>query len=194
MDTNPTPNVEVSVDKLATEYQSLRDEIVKRIELRQQFASITLAIAGVFLGIGVTTDTVALVYPFLVVFLAVGWAHNDWRIAEVAAYIRERIEKKTPYLHWETFAQQTRDATTRRGWREVLLSYGGIFVLTQLAAIAIGLLRFQSTMTEWVLLLFDVIAVGWVVFVVVRANKPYSQAQSAMPECGSSTEVREHQT
>lgn len=191
MNTSLDQHAEVDVEKLAIEYRVLRDEILKRIELRQQFTSITLAIAGIFLGIGVTTDTVALLYPLLVLFLATGWAHNDWRIAELATYIRECIEKNTPYLHWETYVHQTRGETHRSGWHQVLLSYGGTFIFTQLTAIAIGVLRFQSTATEWVLLLLDIVAVGWVVYVIVRAKKPHGKVQSGKPKCHSPTEAHE---
>jgi hypothetical protein len=79
MRTHSNKNNTVDIDKIATEYNALRDEILKRIELRQQFVSMTLTIAGVFLGIGVTTDTIALVYPLLATFLAIGWAQNDLR-------------------------------------------------------------------------------------------------------------------
>ena len=193
MNTNPDQQPEVDVAKLAIEYGALRAEVLKRIELRQQFASITLAIAGIFLSIGVTTDTVVLVYPLLVVFLATGWAHNDWRISEASIYIRECIETKTPYLHWETFVRQTRDVTRTHGWRQLLLSYGGIFILTQLAAIAIGVFRFESTAAEWILLFFDLVAVAWVVSVVVRAERRPVKSGGAGLGCGSPPLVPDQQ-
>ncbi len=50
------------------EYNSLRGEIIKRIELRQQMVTVTLTIAGVFLGVGITNKAVALVYPPIAYF------------------------------------------------------------------------------------------------------------------------------
>ena len=70
------------------EYNSLRGEILKRIELRQQIISITLTLAGIFLSFGLSTDTVALIYPPLAAFLSIAWAQNDFRIRDLATYIR----------------------------------------------------------------------------------------------------------
>jgi hypothetical protein len=170
MNTIPDQQPEVEVEKLAIEYNALREEIVKKIELRQQFVSITLAIAGVFFAIGVTTDTVILVYPMLVAFLAIGWSHNDSSIKGLATYIREEIEPKTPHLNWETHHHGKRIETRQKAWRFVLLSYGGIFIFTQLAAIALGLLQFQSTPVECALLVVDLVAVGLVLWAVVHAG------------------------
>jgi hypothetical protein len=156
---NPDGAGSVDVSKLAVEYKALRDEIVKRIGLRQQTLSITLTIAGVFLGIGVTTQAVALVYPPLAMFLAIGWAQNDLRIRHAATYIRDHLEAKTPHLGWETHVHQRREETRGRAFRLVILSHGGVFVLTQVVAIVIGLLTFKHTPLEWALLMIDVLAV-----------------------------------
>lgn len=161
----------VDVSKIAVEYNALRDEIAKRIGLRQQNLSITLTIAGVFLGIGVTTDTVALVYPSLAAFLAIGWAQNDLRIKHAATYIREHLEVKTPYLGWETHVHERRQATKGRAFRLIILSHGGVFVLTQLVAIGVGLLNFSHTPVEWVLLGVDVLAVLAVLWVARSARQ-----------------------
>jgi hypothetical protein len=106
MGTDLNEHNEVEIDKIATEYTALRAEILKRIELRQQFIAMTLTIAGVFLGVGVTTDTIALVYPLLSTFLAISWAQNDSNIRRLAVYIRGHLENKTPYLGWETYVQE----------------------------------------------------------------------------------------
>jgi hypothetical protein len=154
---------------LALEYNALRDEILKRIELRQQFLSTTLTIAGIFLGVGVATPTIALVYPPLAAFLAIAWMHNDDRIKNLAIYIRRRLERSTLDLGWETYIQQKRKKTRMRSWRFIITSHAGIFMLTQLMAVGIGLLKFTSTPVEWVLLGFDLGAVLVVVWVIRSA-------------------------
>jgi hypothetical protein len=50
---------------------------------------------------GLAFDSVAFVYPILALFLALGWFQNDFRIADTAAYIRERIEPLFPGLNYE---------------------------------------------------------------------------------------------
>jgi len=59
---------------MLAEYIALRGEILKRIELRHQYMKVSLAIAGAFLGAGVavTEAPVALVFPLLAPFLAIG--------------------------------------------------------------------------------------------------------------------------
>jgi hypothetical protein len=125
--------------------------------------------AGVFLGIGATTDTIALVYPLLATFMAIGWAQNELRIRHVATYIREHLECATPYLGWETHVQKRREVDRRA--RYVVLSHGGIFVFTQLVAIGMGVLNFTTTSVEWALLGVDILAVLAVLWVVRLARR-----------------------
>ena len=171
MSTDSKAETGVDIAKIAAEYSALRSEILKRIGLRQQFISMTLTIAGVFLGIGVTTDTVALVYPLLAAFLAVGWVQNDIRIKQIATYIRERLASTTPYLGWETHVQERREETRMRAWRYVIFSHGGVFIFSQLVAIGIGILKLTATPVEWALLGVDVFAVALVLWVARQARK-----------------------
>jgi hypothetical protein len=170
MDTNSEEHNLTIRDGVKIEYSSLRSEILKRIELRHQFMSITLTIAGVFLGIGVTTAAIALVYPPLAAFLAIGWAQNDLRIRDLATYIRERLEASTPGLDWETYVQDLREETRMRSWRFLVLSHGGVFLFTQGMAIVLGLLKFSYTPVERVLLGIDVVAVLFVFWIVRQAR------------------------
>jgi len=102
------------MDYLEMEYTALRNEILKRIELRHQIIVVTLTIAGVFLGGGVQQNNafITLVYPPLATFLAVSWAQNDHRIRDLAGYIRNYIEpfmsKDNIILGWETYMQKIR--------------------------------------------------------------------------------------
>jgi len=118
------------------EYRALRDESLKRIELRQQTVSIALTIAGVFLGVGIGTRAVALVYPPLAFALAIGWLQNDLRIKEIGDYIRLNLESRTPNLHWETTMHARR--TDRPYWRAVVMSHAGAILMAQVIAIGVG--------------------------------------------------------
>lgn len=157
------------------EYNSLRSEILKRIELRQQIISITLTLAGIFLSFGVSTDTVALIYPPLAAFLAMGWAQNDFRIRDLATYIRENLETADIGLRYETHVQRTRKNNKKLGaWRFVVISHTGIFVFTQLMAIGIELLKSTPlvlTPLKWVLLVIDVISIFIVISVARQSGR-----------------------
>lgn len=158
------------------EYSSLRSEIVKRIELRQQLISITLTLAGVFLGVGLGKEGIALIYPPLAMFLAFGWAHNDFRTRILANYIRENLENSVTGLKYETIMQKRRnEAKGLESWRFVVLSHIGIFIFTQIMAILIELARVDFdvasfSLTQWILFSIDLISI-LIVFWIARQSR-----------------------
>ena len=163
---------------LQMEYGTLRNETLRRIEMRQRFTAITLAFAGAFLGIGATDGVVALVYPPLAVFMAMGWAQNELRIRELSTYIRESLEAPTPDLNWETHVEKKRTETRKLSRRFVTVSHAGVFLFTQLMAVGIGLLTFTWTPLEWVLLGVDLAAVLVVVWIARVAHRGRNQVDS----------------
>jgi len=161
-------------DELELEYNALRNEIVKRIELRQQIVAITLTIAGLLMGLGITNKALALIYPPLAYFLAVGWAQNDLRIRDIADYIRERMEKHTSILNWETAVHEERAATNGKQVRFAILSHTGTIIATQVIAMLIALFGFTVVPVspiEWVLLGVDVLAVLLVIRLAFLARR-----------------------
>lgn len=124
------------------EYNALRGEILKRIEMRQQLISITLTLAGIFLSFGLTNEMVTLVYPPLAMFLAFGWAQNDFRIRRTAEYIRENLEKLDIGLKYESTMDADRlTDKSLATWRFVVISHSGIFLFSQIMAVGIDLLQ-----------------------------------------------------
>lgn len=170
----PKPTKPTNVHGVDLEYSFLRNEILKRIELRQQIISITLTLAGIFLSFGLATDAVALIYPPLATFLALGWAQNDFRIRDLAVYIRENLETKSSGLRYETYVQEKRTSNNNFGsWRFVVISHSGIFIFTQLMAMGIGLLKFMPIVLsplKSILLIIDVISII-IVLVIARDAK-----------------------
>lgn len=159
------------------EYNSLRSEILKRIELRQQIVSITLTLAGVFLGIGLGTSSVALIYPPLAMFLAFGWAQNDFRIRDLSGYIRKHLETPATGLNYEHEVQSGREKSRNLGsWRYVVVSHIGVFLFTQAMAVIIELARIQFdftllSLTQWILTgisILSMMAVIWIARQSVR--------------------------
>ncbi len=55
-------------------------------------------------------------------------------------------------------------------WSLVVLSYGGTFILTQIIPIIIGILKFNFTPVESVLLGFDFLAILLVVWIMKKAR------------------------
>ena len=152
------------------EFNALREEVLKRIELREQITQITLGLAGVFLGVGLANPAIAFIYPTLSIFLAAGWAQNDLRIRQIGSYIRNNLETSLPGLGWESHRKAIEEQSRLGLLNFVLLSHGGIFALTQIMAIGIGLYKFTFTLAEQVLLGIDVFALflTFILFEYVR--------------------------
>lgn len=173
MNTGSEKDVDLKVRGVELEYNTLRSEILKRVEMRQQIVSVALTLAGIFLGIGISTESVSLVYPVLAMFLAFGWAQNDYRIRRAARFIREDIEARVPELGLsvESSIQKHRAEGDGFGsWRFVVLSHGGLFLVTQLMAVSIELLKFTFSPLEWVLIGFDVAAMIAVIWLMARSG------------------------
>lgn len=183
MDTKSDELTSLECRGLELEYANLKSEMLKRIEMRQQIVSITLTLAGVFLAVGLGIDGVVLIYPPLAAFLAFGWGQNDYRIRTSAKYIREQIESRMPGLNYETFVQKQRGEGEGLGaWRFVVFSHGGIFFITQLMAIGIGLLKFNFTSAEWALLVLDIIAALVVLLVMRQALGQWRKSSEEIQE------------
>lgn len=159
------------------EYLSLRDEVMKRVESRQQLLSIALTLAGAFLGIGWGTGgaVALLLFPPLVTLLAVGWVQNEVRIGQINRYIREVLTTQIPTLGFERFIREQDRHSRWMGLPIEVISIGGILLLTQILAILLGLFRFDAgSIVDLVLLAIDIVAVGaliWLVNYVRQASQ-----------------------
>ncbi len=130
-----------------TEYKALREEIVKRMELRQHILLATLTIAAAFIGFSIKENNaiVALVYPIIATFLYISWSQSDSRIGDLAKYIHDRYEKSEScinYPWWEHHMVEIRGGGggLLARIRYITLSGGGIFLFTQFIAILVGIL------------------------------------------------------
>ena len=170
MSTEPQDHDNAKRRSMDVEYSALRNEITKRIEMRQQIVTLTLTLAGIFLGVGLTRASVALIYPPLATFLALGWAQNDFRIRATAKYIREQIESSTPGLGYETFVQNERESKSGGlgAWRFLVLSYSGILLITQLMAVGVEFSKWPFVPAQWALLGVDAVAVGIVIWLMAK--------------------------
>ena len=126
------------------EYEALRAEIIKRIDLRQQLAAIALTAAAALLAVGVEYPRVALIYPIIAAALVAGWAQNDVRISDLAEYIRTHLEKEAAGPWWENHVHAKRGMQLGGMFRRTVLSHGSVFFFTQLAALAIALSQFGT--------------------------------------------------
>ena len=148
---------------LIEQYRSLRSEIEKRIDIRQQILALTLLVAGTFLTVGVqpaVPEVVLLFYPVIAMFLGAIWEHNDLRVGQINFYIRTEVEKHLGALGpgWETFRSKTfpsrhRQHSFRRSVQQhpltpqpglIVFATRGMFFTTQAMAIIVAAVRYTS--------------------------------------------------
>src|SRR6266446_3053586 len=146
---------------LIEQYTSLRSEIEKRIEIRQQILALTLLVAGTFLTVGVqpgVPEVVLLFYPLIAMFLGSTWEHNDLRVGQINFFIRTEIEKHLGVFGpgWETFRLQTFRPAQRQYRRArskqkhaltpqfglIVFATRGMLLATQAMAIIIAAVRY----------------------------------------------------
>ena len=112
---------------MLAEYNALREEVLKRVELQQQILSLTLIVFGTILtfGLQVHSASIILLYPTLSFFLAATWAHDGRTVMKIGIYIRDQVEAK---IGGNTFGWEHR-ARRRQKPRGKLtfLSAGGVF-------------------------------------------------------------------
>jgi hypothetical protein len=126
---------------MVAEYTTLREEIVKRIEIQHQLLSLTLLAAGALLGLGAqsalpSSGVTLQIYPILALFLAVAWAHNGARVVTISGYLEVLEATSHGELGWEGFIRHRAPSPTRS-----ILAARGIFVTTQILALALAFVR-----------------------------------------------------
>ena len=154
--------------QLLAEYNALRSEAIQRMDKRHQIVTFSVVVLGAILAFDAPVSTL-LAYPILGLFLALGWAHNDFRIGEIGEYVRTRIETQLPGLNWETHFSdlKKRRQPFRYVLRATILSAGGVIVGTQLIALIILYLKATTPPNRWLVginigaILLTVVILHW---------------------------------
>ncbi len=132
-------NQKTSNNYLELTYTSLREEILKRLEIRYQLISYALGAFAALMTLGLSEGVprgVLFLYPITVTGLVIAFVDNHNRLKLAASFLRRYN------MPWETALKCHRDNERQRFWsRERLgeLSIIGIFVGTQSLALAFGL-------------------------------------------------------
>lgn len=175
----PTPSTPLSdtdtVSVAMNEYNALRSEILKRIELMHQVASLGFLVPGTIFAFGFQTKdaTILLLYPLLALVLSLLWSQHERRARECGYYIYTHIETKfEKAMNWEHFMDATRTLDRffdqYANWAAI-----GIFSGTSILAIVVGIpvaIQFGTIVPLWLLLSTAFLAI---VLITVRLLSPY---------------------
>jgi len=165
-------NNDQKADLLLAEYKALRDEILKRMEMRHQFVFWGLMATGAFFTYAAARGVPASVPLLLPVYgfsLAWGWMHNDVRIAELGEYVQTEIESRVGDVKmWQAWKERRRgEQPETRFLGGLQLAAAGVFVSFQLLAMAVAYPRLGTTF-EWSFFVMDAVLIGLTVFLVMR--------------------------
>lgn len=133
--------VKISKAELLIQFNTLRAEILERMNLRQQILTVALAGVGIF-SVGVTGEITLpiflLFYPPLGLCLAIAWSHHDVRTGEIGEYLLRHIEPHFATLKWEKFMREL--YASRNNISKSMAEYAsmGAFIGTEIAAIILA--------------------------------------------------------
>jgi len=137
---------EDKVQLALSEYQSLREEILKRSDFRFRIISFFLLIAGTMISLGLQPKSpsyVLFAFPIIGCFLASLWVHNLSWGSRAADFIKHDIYKKFNWQPgWENHEPHFKSYLTR-----TTFSVRGIFIGTQTMTILLGLLLSYAVTT-----------------------------------------------
>lgn len=159
---------------IVAEYESLRCEILKLIELQAQLISLIVVALGTMLSFGLQmkNSTVILVYPLLSLILGISWLNHSHAISRCAAYLSQELEPRfgRNALGWENYVR-------KNPLRYGMLGYWGvrsIFMGSSVTAVISGMVILRGTAVEIVLVAFSCIvtAATIVIFLVWREPSP----------------------
>lgn len=151
----------VDIAIILAEYNSLKAEVVKRIEIRHQLTSLALIAPGTIIAVGFQVNNAFLLlsYPILACLLSAVWLANTRAYHEVSRYIRTQIEPRLgkTNLRWQYVHYNTPHPFRLVGF----LGSGAIFIFTELLAILGGvtLAKFKFDVAEIILFVLAILSV-----------------------------------
>src|SRR5205085_4040743 len=120
-----TPDI---TNALLHEYDALRAEILKRIEIMYQISTIALIGPGTLFAFGLQTKNASLIllYPLFSMLLSIMWSNYDRRCRQLGSYIKSQIEARFggEVMGWEHFMDSSRSKHWFFDWGDLWGSLG----------------------------------------------------------------------
>lgn len=160
--------VQIAPDK---EYDALRQEILKRLEMQNNHLNLMLTILTVLFSFGVSNTNIAFLIPPILCLLAFIWKGNNLMIIKLSTYIKNKFEGENFDLGWETYNEQTSAKLFSKN-KTFLFAAGpfGIFIFSSIIAIGIGISKYNHTSLDLLLLIISIISFILIVFIFILYN------------------------
>ncbi len=145
---------------LLHQYDALRGEILKRMEIGYQVVALTITILGVILGLKVATGNTAvnlnslalIMYPVIALGLSLLWSHNECRAGELGKFVQTSLEK--PYIDsnqnlkgWESYLREELWVGDSRPYDSSRISITLIFLGAEAIATVVAIAFDHSLLT-----------------------------------------------
>src|SRR5260221_697441 len=162
----------VNISLLTAEYNVLRAETLKRIEIRHQLTSLALVAPGTILAVGLQSKNAFLLlsYPILACFLWAVWIANARGIHEIGKYLR-KIETKVGEnnIGWEHFSSLKSKPFRFIGY----MGSGAILIFTDLLTLLAGITIGKFDISEKILLICSILSMvlSITMFVILEVKR-----------------------
>jgi len=125
------------------EYNNLRMEILKMLELQSQLLNIIVIAFGTVVSVGFQTRNAAImaIHPILALILGICWLNNNYAIIRAADYIRSRLEARfyeNDCEGWEHYVLDYKISHARIGRLGERVIFSGSSLVAVLAAVYVG--------------------------------------------------------
>ena len=125
------------------EYNNLRLEILKMIELQSQLLNIIVIAFGAVISVGLQARNAAIVaiHPILALILGICWLNHNYAIIRAADYIRSRLESRfyeNDCEGWEHYILDYKISHARIGRLGERAIFSGSSLVAVLAAVYVG--------------------------------------------------------
>lgn len=125
------------------EYNSLRMEILKLIELQSRLLNVIVIVFGTVTSVGFQVRNAAIiaVHPILALILGICWLNHSYSITRAADYIRSRLETRfyeNDCEGWEHYILDYKISHARIGRLGERAIFSGSSIVAVLAAVYVG--------------------------------------------------------
>lgn len=158
---------------LVAEYEGLRAEVLKLVELQSQLQSLAVIAFGTTMSVGFQADSaiVILIHPALALILGASWLNHAHAIHRIAGYLSGRLEPRvgSDHLGWENYVRTHPLRFGRVGY----WATRSVFMVSAVLAAASGALITQETTRDLtVLCVSGGIAAATVLMFLVWQEEP----------------------
>jgi|SRR5579863_963190 len=139
------------------EYESLRQEVLKRLEFQNTLLTINSIFVGTFFGLGLKENIMFLFFiPIVECVFAFLAKHNTYYMTKIDFFIQKRFKNEDGSMLWQEFDVKF---TPKVLWYQILLNLGSyaVFIVFGVVPLLVGMasdepneLRSISICVDWI--------------------------------------------